>query len=203
MPRWLLVVAGIVVFALVASQLLIPNLAERKVEERLTDGGGQAEVKLGALPAARLLFGDGERFEVSARELQLELDDDLQVFDRLDGFSTVDVTIEDFQAGPFALDSFALTRSDLGPYRLVSGGHTTAGALLDAGLDAFNLPDGRLADLALDVFGGSDVEVPLALDMTLASDDGRVEVLDGDATVAGLPAGPFAEIITSAIVVQL
>ena len=203
MPRWAIIAAGIAVFALVATQLLIPSLAEREVEERLTAGGGEAEVTLGAVPAARLLFGDGERFEVEARELQLDLDDELEVFDRLDGFGAVEIAIDDFRAGPFALDTFELTRSDPEPYRLVSSGHTTPGALVDAGLDAFNLPGGPLADVALDLFGGSDIDIPLELDMTLASEDGRVAVLDGDTTVAGLPAGPFAELIASAIVARL
>jgi hypothetical protein len=204
MPRWLIVAAGIVVFVLVVSQLLIPNLAEREVEQRLTEGGGEAQVKLGAVPAARLLFGDGERFEVTARELELGLDEELDVFDRLDGFGVVDVAIDDFRAGPFALDHFELTRSDSGPYRLLSTGHTSPAALVDYGMDALNLPGGPFAGLAVEtLFDDADAEIPLELDMTLASDDGRVQVLDGQTSVAGLPAGPFAELITSAIVVQL
>ncbi len=87
MYRWGLVAGGLLVFLAVASQILVPSLGERKIEERLTEGGGSAEVTLGAFPAARLLFSDGERFEVSARDLDLELDRREQVFERLDGFS--------------------------------------------------------------------------------------------------------------------
>ena len=52
--RWGLVVAGgLLVFLLVASQILVPSLGERGIEERLDRaGGGSAEVTLGAFPAA-------------------------------------------------------------------------------------------------------------------------------------------------------
>jgi len=203
MPRWGIVVGGIAVFLLVASQLLIPNLAERQVESRLTEGGGRAQVTLGAVPAARLLFGDGERFEVAASGLNLDLDDELEVFNRLDGFGTVEIDIQDFRAGPFTLDRFELTRTSVGPYRLVSSGHASPGALVELGFDTLNLPGGPLAETAIEIFGAEDFEIPLELDMTLASEDGGVEVLEGETTVAGLPAGPLAEMITSAIVTRL
>ena len=64
-------------------------------------------MRLGAFPAVRLLFSDGERFEVDARDLDLDLDEEAEVFDRLDGFSIVDVSIEDSVAGPFELEASA------------------------------------------------------------------------------------------------
>src|SRR5215208_6940700 len=112
---WGLTVAGIVVFLLVAGQILIPDIGERRVQERLTEGGGTADVTLGAVPAARLLFSDGERFEVTARDLDLDVDPDDRVFDNLDGFSIVDVSIADSHAGPFELASFELQRDGEGP----------------------------------------------------------------------------------------
>ena len=115
--RWGLAAASVVVFLLVAGQILIPSIGERKVEDRLTEGGGTADVTLGAFPAARLLFGDGERFEVDARDLDLGLDRDERVFDRLDGFSIVEVSISDSTAGPFELTDFELNRNGEGPIR--------------------------------------------------------------------------------------
>ena len=205
MPRWGIIVAGVAVFALVASQVLIPSLGERRVEDRLTEGGGSAEVTLGALPAARLLFSDGERFEVDARDLELDLDEEVEVFDRLDGFSIVDVSIEDTVAGPFELESFRLTRDGEGPYRVVASGATTAGGLAEAGLETVELPGESLADLFLDgLFGDADeAPVPVELDLELTSDDGRVQVVSGGGTVAGFETGSLAQLITSAIVVQL
>jgi hypothetical protein len=200
-----MIVAGAVVFVLVASQVLIPSLGERRVEDRLTEGGGSAEVTLGAFPAVRLLFSDGERFEVDARDLDLDLDEEVEVFDRLDGFSTVDVSIEDSVAGPFELESFHLTRDGQGPYRVVADGATTAGGLAEAGLEAVELPGESLADV---IFGGllDDVDetaVPVDLDLEVSSEDGRVRVVSGGGTVAGFETGPLAQLITSAIVVQL
>jgi hypothetical protein len=200
-----MIVAGVVVFVLVASQVLIPSLGERRVEDRLTEGGGSAEVKLGAFPAVRLLLSDGERFEVDARDLDLDLDEEAQVFDRLDGFSIVDVSIEDSVAGPFELESFRLTRDGEGPYRVVADGATTAGGLAEAGLKAVELPGESLADV---IFGEllDDVDettVPVELDLEVTSEDGRVRVVSGGGTVAGFETGPLAQLITSAIVVQL
>jgi hypothetical protein len=200
-----MIVAGVAVFVLVGSQILIPSLGERRVENRLTEGGGSAEVTLGAFPAARLLFADGERFEVEARDLDLDLDEEIRVFDRLDGFTVVEVSIEDSIAGPFELDSFQLRRDGDGPYRLVSSGVTTPAGLAEAGLESVELPGESLADLLFDELLGEadDAPVPVELDLELSSDDGRVRVVSGGGTVAGFETGPLAELITSAVVVQL
>jgi hypothetical protein len=204
MRRWALIAAGVVVFALVAGQILIPGLGERQVENRLTAGGGSADVTLGAFPAARLLFSDGERFEVRAQGLDLDLDQQEGVFDRLDGFAIVDVSIDDFHAGPFELDSFTLTRHGDGPYTLASNGTASPSALAAYGFERLQLPGGGLLDALLDPFlSDADVPVPLNLDMQLTSDDGVIHVVSGGGTVAGFPMGPFAELITSAIVVRL
>ena len=39
--------------------------------------------------------------------------------------------------------------------------------------------------------------------MELTSEDGRVQVVSGGGTLAGFDTGPLAELVTSAIVVQL
>lgn len=202
--RWGLAAASVVVFLLVAGQILIPSIGERKVEDRLTEGGGTADVTLGAFPAARLLFGDGERFEVDARDLELGLDRDERVFDRLDGFSIVDVSISDSTAGPFELTDFELNRNGEGPYTLTTDATTTPTALVDYGVEGLDLPGGGLADLALDFLGiDTNVVVPVKLDLQLTSEDGRIHVVSGGGTVAGVPTGSLAELLTAAIVVKL
>ncbi len=150
MARWGLIAAGIVVFLAVASQVLVPSLGERQVEDRLTAGGGTAEVTLGAVPAVRLLFGDGERLEVTAGGLDLELDRENAVFERLDGFSIVDVSITDSTAGPFELSSFELSRDGAGPYQLVASGRTSASGLAEAGLDSVELPGESVLDVIVE-----------------------------------------------------
>jgi hypothetical protein len=199
--RWGMIAAGIVVFALVASQVLIPPIGARKVEDRLEVGGGTADVTIGAVPALRLLFGDGERLEVDARDLDLPLDRDLHVFDDLDGFGIVDVSIANSHAGPFELSSFKLTRDGSGPYHMVTSGQTTAADLVDYGINGVDLPGTNILGGLMDVLFGPSVEsIPVSLDMELASDRGLVRVVSGDSTVAGIPAGPVGAMITSAIV---
>ena len=196
-----MIAAGVGIFALVASQVLIPPLGENRVEDRLEEGGGTAEVTLGAVPAVRLLFGDGERLEIRAHDLDLPLERDLHVFDDLDGFGIVDVSIANSHAGPFELASFSLTREGSGLYHMVTSGQTTAAELVDYGIDGVELPGASILDsLAELVFGPSDDSIPVSLDMRLASDQGVVRVVSGESTVAGIPAGPVGAMITSAIV---
>jgi hypothetical protein len=203
MPRWGLIAAGVAVFLAVASQILVPSFGEREIERRLTAGGGEADVTLGAFPAARLLVGDGERFEVEAHDLELALDPSVKVFERLDGFAIVDISIADSKAGPIDLERFELTREGGPSYRLSAAGSTSTSALVDYGIESA-APSGGLASIALDLFGiETDYEVPIDLDMEVTSDEGRVRVVSGDGTIGGVPAGPLAELITSAVVVRL
>jgi hypothetical protein len=196
-----MIAAGVVVFVLVASQILIPPLGAHRVEDRLEAGGGTADVTIGAVPALRLLFGDGERLEVDAHDLDLPLDRDLHVFDDLDGFGIVDVSIANSHAGPFDLTSFSLTRDGSGPYHMVTDGQATASDLVDYGIGGVDLPGTSILDSLMQVFlGPSDESIPVSLDMRLASDQGVVRVVSGESEVAGIPAGPVGEMITSAIV---
>jgi hypothetical protein len=201
---WGLTLAGIAVFLLVAGQILIPDIGERRVEQRLTEGGGTADVTLGAVPAVRLLFSDGERFEVTARDLDLDVNRDDRVFENLDGFSIVDVSIADSHAGPFDLSSFELQRDGDGPYRMTASGTTTPDELVDYGVEGLSLPGGGIFDSAMQLLGiDTTVTLPVDLDMELTSDDGRIRVVSGGGDIGGLPTGPLAELLTNAIVVQL
>jgi hypothetical protein len=201
-PRWAIVAIVAVVALAVASQLLVPGIAEREVEDRLTEGGGTASVSLSAFPAARLLFDDGSRFEARASGLVLDLEQRVDVLSRLDGFDEVDVSIQDVVAGPLEVETFELTRDGSGPYHLVSSSQASPAELVDLGADALGLPGaslfGGLADQAL-----GDAPLPIELDMQLVSSDDGIEVTSGGGTVAGIPTGPLGELITAAIVARL
>jgi hypothetical protein len=202
MRNAVIAVAALLLLVVVASQLALPRIAERQVANRLTAGGGEASVSVGAFPAARLLFNDGARFEVRATGLDLDLTRQTEVFERLDGFGEVDIAIDESSAGPFALQSFALIRLGSTPYRLTSRGQAVPADVVDFGVDRLGLPGGEiLGGLAGQALG--NVPVPFALDMELASNDGRIVVVSGGGMVAGLPAGPLAQLLTAAIVVRL
>jgi hypothetical protein len=205
MPRWPWIAALTVLAVMTASQFVIPPLIEHHIEGRLTEGGGSADVSVSAFPAARLLFGDGERISVSGSALDLPLSSPGEsVLDKLDGFDRVDVSLTDFRAGPFTVSSFHLTRaSDSAPYELVSSGQTTAGGLAEYGASQLGIPGGPLLGLFANQAVGDDTPIPVRLDLSLTSDQGRVVVVSGGGTVAGYPTGPLAELITSAIAVRL
>ena len=74
---------------------------------------------------------------------------------------------------------------------MVADGATSTSSLVDYGIDA-EIPGGSLAGLALDMFGiETDYEVPIDLDLELTSDAGRVQVVSGGGTIAGVPTGPL------------
>ena len=189
---------------LAGAQLLVPGIGERQIENRLTEGGGEADVRLSATPAARLFLGDGDRIEVSGSNLDLDLEtEDPRVLDRLDGFAEVHVDLEDFRAGPFDVRSFEMTREGDGPYSVRSRSTTTPADLVDYGAGALGLAGGPL----LRFFAGraplGSRPIPISVEMEMESDDGRIKVVSGSGTVAGYPTGPLAQFITAVIVVRL
>ncbi len=206
----LIAVAALLAILLVAGQLLIPGLAERKVEQRLTEHGGSAEVELQATPALRLLFGHGDEIRIRGSDLGFDLTAAHQdPLERLDGFDRVDVRFAGVSAGPFDVSRFALTRDGSGPYELRMRSSFTPAGL--AGLGANQLSGGSMLGFLLGSATGAAVgrvpggarPIPLNLDVRVESDSGRVRVTGGQATVAGYPTGPLAQLITAAIVVRI
>jgi hypothetical protein len=186
----------------VTAQFVLPGIGEGQIEDRLTENGGSATVKLSAMPAIRLLWGDGDTLDVRGSDLNLDLSENPEVFDRLDGFREVDVALSDFRAGPFDIRTFVLERDGSGPYTVRSESSTTTAELLEFGADSLGLPGGGLLGFFADRATG-DTPIPIRLDMQMESDDGRVRVVSGGGTIAGYPTGPLAELITAAIVVRL
>jgi hypothetical protein len=204
MLRRLAIVALVLLALLGISQLVIPPIAEHHIEDRLTAAGGSADVSMSAFPAVRLLFGDGSRIAVTGDGLDLTSESTSgDVFSNLDGYDSVAVSLEDFRAGPFQLAAFDLTRpAPDAPYHLVTRGRTTPADLAAYGASQAGLPGGPLLSYLGNQYLGSDV-ISLHLDMELESDDGRIVVTSGTGTVAGIPTGPLAELITSVVVLKL
>ena len=201
--RIALIALAAIVALLAIAQLVVPPYAEKRIEDRLTDGGGTADASVGAFPAAALILGDGDSLEVTGSGLELDVDPEERVFDRLDGFDTVDIELTDFRAGPFDVDAFALSRDGSGIYSMQSELTTTGTALLQFGAERLGVPGSSFLPLITGGNEDANTPIPVDLDMELESDDGRIIVTGGTGEVAGYPAGPLAELITSAIVVQI
>jgi hypothetical protein len=206
MPRVLLLLFGVLAVLLVASQFVLPVLAERQVEDRLEEGGGSASAEIDAFPALRLLFDDGDRLQARGDGLALDVTREQRVMERLDGFDSVDVALSEFSVGPFELDAFVMTRREgQTTYQTAFSGQATprevAGFL---GSQAGGALGGLLGDLAAGSLpGGGSTPVPVRLRAEVESRDGRVEVTDTAGTVAGVPAGPFAQLVVELVVRRL
>ena len=205
-PRRAWIAAAVLITLVVAAQIALPRLAENRIADRLTAGGGEADVSVSAFPAPRLLFGDGDTLDVSGTGLALELaSQDANAFERLDGFGKVAIDVSRSTAGPFGISDFALTRDGAAPYHLVARASTTPRDLIAFGADRLGFVGGLALRFGAGQALGSeaDTRLPVRLDMELESDGGRVVVVAGGGTVAGIPTGPLAELITEAIAIRL
>jgi hypothetical protein len=203
MLRRLAIVGLVLILLLGISQLVIPPIAENRLADRLTSAGGTADVSMSAFPAVRLLFGDGSHVSVTGRGLDLTSQASSgDVFKSLDGYDRVAVNLTHFTAGPFQLATFDLTRAAPdAPYHLVTRGRTTPADLASYGASQTGLPGGPLLGYLGNQVLGQD-SIPVRLDMDLESDGGRIVVTGGTGTIAGVPTGPLAELITSVVAVQ-
>ena len=103
------IVVAFLIVALLATQLILPPLAARQIEHRLTKDGGSAHVSLHAFPALRLLFKHGDSIDVTGDGLSVQLGTGRQhVLDKLDGFGSAHIHLTNVRAGPFDTKSFTL-----------------------------------------------------------------------------------------------
>jgi len=203
--KMLLGVIATLLILLVALQLILPSVIEGKVEKRLEQGGGDAKVSVSALPAVTLLRGRGRSIDITGSGLTYDLGKrDEKPLARLDGFGRVEVDLRNLNAGSVRLDSFVLTRDGKDEdYTLSMRGTSTPRELAgELGTAAGGALGGLIGGLASGILGGGG-PVPLRLEATVASRDGRPEVGAANATVAGLPAGPLTEIVLRSVLDRL
>src|SRR4051812_3544160 len=112
MRRMVVVIAAVVLVLLVASQFLLPVVAEHRVGGRLTRDGGSAAVSVSAFPALRLLFGHGDSPRVDGRGLTLPAAGGEGGIERLDKFGEVHVLLRDSDAGPGGIQTLRVDRSE-------------------------------------------------------------------------------------------
>jgi hypothetical protein len=204
--RYLLIAGAVVVLVLVVTQLVLPPLLAGKVEDRLTARGGTANVDLEALPALRLLAHEGDRFKLAGHGLRFPLDQKQAVFDKLDGFDSIQVRLTDVKAGPFTVSRFELSRRDgEQDYSLSSSGQSTVAQIssyLTSGLPP--LLSSFLNGTARGVTGpAANRPIPFSVVAELASDGGEPRLVSGSGRVAGIPAGPFAALLAQTVVSRL
>jgi hypothetical protein len=206
MARWLPIGLATLLVLLAVCQFVLPPLAERRVSDRIEENAGTARVSIDAFPAPRLLFGDGDRLSVRGSGLEVDLSEQRRVLERLDGFDSVDVRITEMRADPLEVDEFELARAEgEGDYRVRMTAETTprevAGFL---GSRAGGPLGGMLGDLAAGSLpGDGDEAVPVDIEADVVSRDGEVAVASASGSVAGVPAGPLAELVVEAVVRQL
>ena len=207
MRKMLLGVAATLLVILIATQVILPRVISSEVEKRLTQDGGTAAVRISAVPALTLAAGRGRSIEVSGDDLVYDLDErNERPFERLDGFGDVKVDLRNLEAGTVQLSTFTLTREGRDqPYSLSMRGTSTPRDLAaELGSATGGTLGGLLGGLASGVLpeaGGGTV--PLRMDATVRSEDGRPRVDSARATVAGVPAGPLTEVVLRSVLDRL
>jgi hypothetical protein len=209
MKIFVAVVIGLIVLGGI-TQLVIPGFAERKIESSLEErsDGGEAVVDVKAFPAVRLLWGSGDRMEIRGRGLAIDMtqrtDDPLG---RLSGFDEVDIDLTDLTAGPVDVQAFSLVKNeDDTSYYLRMEAETTPNSLAESvGGQLGGDLGSSIASAAADVLlGGGDVDVPIDVEGQVSRGDGGTLDVDAvEASVAGVPAGPFAEAMVQSVLERL
>jgi hypothetical protein len=210
MAKMLATVAIAVIVVGGVTQLVIPGFVERHVESNLEEEGegGTAVVDVKAFPAVRLLWSGGDRFEVRGRGLTMDLDrrtDD--PLGRLDGFDEVDISIEDLTSGPVDVQAFSLIKNEGDTsFYLRMEAETTPLALAEAvGGQLGGELGSAIAGAATSTLpGGGTTTLPIDMEGQVSrADGGAVDVDRVRASVAGIPAGPFAEAMVQSVLERL
>lgn len=132
----LLAAAGVLLALLVASQLLLPHLAERRLADELEQYGPRPDVDIRALPAVKLLFGRADRIEISQDAARI---DTPQLIDELSESGDVD----EFEARVGTLQIGLLELTDVRVAKdgdaVTSAATVTLGELQEALRDLTNL----------------------------------------------------------------
>jgi hypothetical protein len=209
MKIFVAVVIGVVVLGAV-TQLVIPGFVERKIESNLEErsDGGEAVADVKAFPAVRLLWGSGDRLEVRGRGLEIDLakrtDDPLG---QIDGFDEVDIDLTDLIAGPVDVQAFSLVKNaDDTSYYLRMEAETTPTSLAESvggslGGDLGSAIAGAASEALL---GNGAVDVPIDVEAQVSrGNGGALDVDAAQASVAGVPTGPFAEAMVQAVLENL
>jgi hypothetical protein len=197
-------IAAFVVLVGFATHFLLPPILEGRVEDRLEEHGGRAEVELRAVPALRLLAGHGDRIEVRGSGLEFDFDEpDRDAFERLNRFDEVEIDLRDVTAGPFETERFLLEGRGGSRYRIDVDATASVQDLARVAGEQFGPLGGLIGSIAGGSVPFSGAPIPVRLEGELEAKGGEVEMVSGTGRVAGLPAGPMARLVTDAILSRL
>jgi hypothetical protein len=205
MRRVPVIIVAVLVALIALSQVILPAIVNSRAEDRLTRGGGSADVSASAFPAFRLLFSEGKRIRVRGHDLHITIGEGGRDLSHLDGFDEVDVQLTNSTAGPLVMSDFALRRG---------GGSSTYQVTLVAtvtGADLSAYIAGRLGGPLGALFGGTAARaipdsgrpIPIDAQLDMQTENGSTRVVSGSAQVAGIPLGPLAVAVTNAVVARL
>ncbi|HEY7632359.1 MAG TPA: hypothetical protein VH817_16760 [Thermoleophilaceae bacterium] len=199
------VVVAVVILILVVSQLVLPPLAARQIENRLTKDGGTAHASVHAFPALRLLFKSGDSINVTGNGLNVPLGTGQQkVLDHLDKFGSVHIHLTNVTSGPFETQRFNLDRDHgSSTYELGVRASFTPSALASYLGSAVGGGLGGLFGGLAGGFVGGTQPVPVRVTAQLESNNGNPRVVSGAGTVGGVPMGPVLEAVVAAVVARL
>jgi hypothetical protein len=201
MQRFAIRLAIALAALLIVSQFVIPPIAENHLEGSVTEHGGTAKADLSAIPALELLFKHGDKLGLTASNLSVDLNQNQSdVFNQLDNFSQVDITITDSRAGPFTVSHFHVKKTGQHEYDLALAGNGTAGDVARyAGSRLGGTFGQALAGLAASALGGFDKPVPFDATMQVDTSGDTPVARNVDGQIAGLPAAPLAQVVANAL----
>jgi hypothetical protein len=194
-------IASVLFTLAVVSQAALPPYLEGRVANRLTAHGGHAQVELSAIPAARLLFDEGQALRIRARGLSVDLPRGREdVFKRLDGFGKATIAVSDSRAGPFTVRSFWLNRRADGLYDVILSADATAADVANyAGAQLAGGFGQALAGLAANALSAFTRPIPVNVRMQIDASQSPPRATQVLGDVAGLPAGPLAQVVANAL----
>lgn len=175
--------------AALATQLLIPSVAEDRLRDKLATVGAVSSVDVSATPAVKMLFGSVDRAAVEMYDASLDGAGDLdpEMIAKLGGVQEVDARIGRLRAGPIDVDEVRLVKDG---DRLEASGDLDLGAIkeLIPGVQVSVKGGSILLDLS-----SSGLPLPFPVQLEIVAEDGAIVARPLGAAAAMLPPQPLLE----------
>lgn len=181
--------ATILAVAALATQLLIPSVAEDRLRDKLATVGAVSSVDVSATPAVKMLFGSVDRAAVEMYDASLDgaADLDPEMIAKLDGVQEVDARIDRLSAGPIDVDEVRLVKD---------GDNLEASGDMDLSAIKGLIPGVKVSvkggSILLDL-SSSGLPLPFPVQLEIVAEDGAVVARPLGAAAAMLPPQPLLD----------